>query len=75
LAQVELGSEASDWVTEYLAHNELGRAFATIVESLDELEVGPPPAVMGCLGLAYKRMGNPDDGREAWGRLNLRSES
>jgi len=45
-AQIDIGAEASNWVAEYLDHNELGLAFATLVESLDRL--GTIPLLRRC---------------------------
>jgi hypothetical protein len=75
LAQVNIGPEASRWADEYLGHNELGLAFATLVESLDEVGTNPPPAAMERLRIAYERMGSPSDGRDAWERLRQRTSS
>jgi hypothetical protein len=75
LAQVDIGPEASRWADEYLGHNELGLAFATLVESLDELGTSPPPAAMERLRIAYERMGSPSDGRDAWESLRQRTLS
>ena len=53
--------------------SELGLAFATIVEALDNRDVAPPRAVMESLAAAYERMERPSDGAEAWARLRRRS--
>jgi hypothetical protein len=65
LTQVVIPSDATEQITEYLDHNELGLGFETLVEALAELEGRPPPAVMQSLREANERMGNPPDGREA----------
>ena len=58
---------------EYLDHNELGLAFATLVESLVESAGLPPQEVMACLRSAYDRMERPSDGGDAWRRLQDRN--
>jgi hypothetical protein len=73
LAQVDVGADVSRWVTEYLDHNELGLAFATLVEALDQRSVAPPRASLESLAAAYERMKRPSDGAEAWARLKRRS--
>ena len=73
LAQLDIEPGASRWATELLDHNELGLAFATIVEALDNRDVAPPRAVMESLAAAYERMERPSDGAEAWARLRRRS--
>jgi hypothetical protein len=75
LGQVDIGLEATRSVVEYLNHNELGLAFSTLVESLDQLGTSPPPATMGYLSAANVRMGGPPDGRDAWESLQRRAES
>ena len=75
LAASDAGQEVSNSVAEYLDHNELGLAFETLVESLDQLEGDRPDAVMERLATAYDRMGNPSDGRDAWERLRQRGSS
>jgi hypothetical protein len=74
-ALVDIGPEASSWVTEYLDHNELGLAFATLVQSLDQLSSNPPPAALERLRTAYQRMGSPPDGGDVWERLRQRAQS
>ena len=69
VAQVEIGPDASSSVSEYLDHNELGLAFATLVESLDQLGANPPAAAMEHLRAANERMDSPPDGHDAWERL------
>ena len=75
LAQVDIEPEATRSVAEYLDHNELGLAFATLVESLDQLGTSPPPIAMKHLSVASDRMGNPPDGHDAWERLQRRAKS
>ena len=69
LAQVDIEPQAEQWAAEFLDHNELGLAFATIVEALDHCDVAPPRAAMESLAAAYERMERPSDGAEAWARL------
>ena len=47
----------------------LGLAFATLVESLDQLGANPPAAAMEHLRAANERMDSPPDGHDAWERL------
>jgi hypothetical protein len=75
LAEADIGPELSSSVAEYLDHNELGLAFATLVESLDQLGTSPPPSAMERLSAASERMGSPPDGHDAWERLRQRAQS
>jgi hypothetical protein len=75
LAEADIAPEATRSVVEYLDHNELGLAFATLVESLDQIGTSPSPAAMKYLSAASDRMGNPPDGHDAWDRLQRRADS
>jgi hypothetical protein len=69
LAQVDIEPEAELQAVEFLDHNELGLAFATIVEALDHSQAAPPRSALESLAAAYERMERPSDGAEAWSRL------
>lgn len=73
LAQADIAPESTRWAIEFLDHNELGLAFATLVEAIDEREAPPSPRAMESLAAAYERMERPSDGAEAWERLRRRS--
>ena len=75
LAEVGVGTEPTEWVNEYLDHNELGLAFATLVEALDQLETNPSAAAVARLRSAYERMERPAEGSDAWERVRQRADS
>jgi hypothetical protein len=75
LDQVEVGKEPTQWVNEYLLHNEFGLAFETLVEALDQLGTDPPVAAVARLRAAYERMERPAEGYDAWERVRQRAES
>ena len=62
-------------VLDYLDHNELGLAFAVLVEELDRLRVTPSPDAMTRLSDAYDRVASPSDGADAWARLKQRTSA
>ena len=73
LSEVELEETTAGEVLGYLDHNELGLAFAVLVEELDRLAAAPPPDAMSRHSDAYDRMDSPSDGADAWARLKQRT--
>jgi hypothetical protein len=69
LARVDVGSDVNAAVIDYLDHNELGLAFDTLIEALDQLGTNPSPVAIGHLQAANERMGNHPDSYETWERL------
>lgn len=69
MEEVELDAKTRAEIAEYLDHNELGLAFATLVEALDERGVMPSAVAVELLRASYDRMGRPHDGADAWERL------
>ena len=65
---------AGQRVRENLDHNELGLAFESLVNWIDESGASPPNAVMERLRAAYERMGRPSDGGDTWDPLQRQAD-
>jgi hypothetical protein len=73
LTEVAVDETTAGEVLNYLDHNELGLAFAVLVEELDRLGATPSPVAMTRLSAAYDRMASLPDGADAWARLKQRT--
>lgn len=70
LVDVEVREKTRAWVLECLDHNELGLAFQTLVEALDDDQARLSAVTLDRLERAAREMALEDDA--AWRRLSAR---